>query len=293
MLCTSLPRWIRSGERLLVLDGASGTELRRRGAGAECLERANSSQPELVSTLAREYADAGAALVRTNTFQANALALRAHGLEREVDSLNRAAVQLARLGAGEDAQVVGSIGPLGMRFRTPSIEREQARAVYAEQALALEAGGADALVLETLIDLDEAELALDVLAHQVSIPFGLTMTFRADPSGPRTATGATPEAVVRVAESAGAAFVGANCGTGLEGMEELARALSRSRLPLWMAPSAGVPGAARSAPMATPAAFAELGTRLGSLGVAVYGGCCGTDPTFIRALSARLALKLE
>ena len=254
-----------------------------RGIAAPCLERANFERPELCSALSREYVDAGAELVRTNTFQANSVALSDHGLERTTEALNRAAVRLAREGAGKRAHVLGSIGPVGMRWRSPAIEPERARDAYAEQALALAAEGADALVLETLLDPDEAALALDTLARHVAIPFGVTMSFVGELAEP--AAQEVAQLWLRVAEGHGASFYGANCGPGLGGMARLADALLTTRLPVWIAPSAGGPGT----PRATPEAFAELGEKLWRRGVSFFGGCCGTDPRFIHALASRRA----
>ena len=269
----------------MVVDGASGTELRKRGVEAACLESANLSRPELVTALVREYVDAGAELVRTNTFQANAIALAAHGLQGETTLINQAAVRLCREGAAGRAHVVGSIGPVGFRLRTPAIDPGRARDAYSEQALALEAAGAGALLLETLIDPEEAKLALDALSRVVRIPVGVCMTFGVAASESLDGGGATPERLLRLAEDHGATFVGANCGRGLEGMDALARSLSESRLPVWLSPSAGLPGS--GVPLASDEAFAELGERVWSLGIAFYGGCCGTNPSFIRALTSR------
>jgi methionine synthase I (cobalamin-dependent) len=291
MLSSSLPIEFFRQARRIVVDGAHGTELRKRGIVADCLESANLSQPELVTALVREYVDAGAELVRTNTFQANAIALGAHGLERDTTRINQAAVRLCREGAAGRAHVVGSIGPVGFRLRTPGTDPGRARDAYTEQALALEAGGAGALLLETLIDPEEVRLALDALSRAVTIPIGVCMTFGVAAGESLAGGGATPERLLRLAEDHGATFVGANCGRGLEGMDTLATSLSKSRLPVWLSPSAGFAGSGQA--FASAEAFAELGERAWSLGVAFYGGCCGTDPSFIRALSARRSLSTD
>src|SRR5688500_18859948 len=116
------------------------------------------------------------------------------------------------------AQVVGSIGPVGFRLRTPALDPGRARDAYSEQALALEAAGAQALLLETLIDPEEAQLALDALSRVVTIPIGVCMTFGVAAGESLDGGGATPERLLRLAEDHGATFVGANCGRGLDGM---------------------------------------------------------------------------
>lgn len=281
---SSFVRAPRGGVRTRSLDGGFGTELLRRGLTSAELAHVNLTQPRLVSEVSRAYAEAGAELVRTHSFQANSLALAAYGLAREAPAVNRAAAELARAGAGADVLVVGSLGPVGMRFRTPEISPVQAMDLYAEQALALVAGGADALVLETLLDPEEARLAVRALVSAVPVPIGVSMTFRATASGFATLLGATPATLLALAHAEGAAFVAANCGEGLERLDELAAELTRSQLPVWLAPSAGLPGRAA----ATPGEFAELAARVEALGVAAFGGCCGTDPSHVRAIAQRL-----
>jgi methionine synthase I (cobalamin-dependent) len=271
-----------------VLDGALGSELLRRGADPQCLEATNLTNPSLVLELIGDYVKAGANFVGTNSFQANAVALAAGGWARKAGTLNRAAARLSREAAGDGTLVIGSIGPIGVRLRRPRVDPERARDAYAEQAKALEAGGADALVLETLVDLEEAELALEVLAREVSIPFGVSMSFDSSSAGPRTTTGATPEALSALARRNGAAFVGANCGDGFENAETVARALLPSGLPVWVKPSAGLPSV-RPFDAFARSRFAALGPRLSELGVAAFGGCCGTDPELVALLSAELA----
>ena len=267
------------------MDGAIGTELVRRGADFACLELDNLRDPERVLALGRAYAAAGAALLRTNSFQANRVALEHRGLCENVTRLNRRAAELALEAAGDSARVVGSIGPVGIRRRSPEVEAERARAAYTEQAEALVEGGAALLLLETFVDLDEVELALDALSNS-GVPCGVAMSFEvAQPRAePRSLGGATPAELCSLAEARGAAFVGASCGSGLFRIEAVLEALSKSRLPVWLTPSAGVPG---SGPSATADDFARLYTRLCGSNVAYFGGCCGTDPSFVRAIAER------
>ncbi len=269
---------------LTVVDGAIGTELLRRGADPSSLELENLRQPRRVLELARSYVEAGAALLRTNSFQANRIALEARGLREDVVTLNRRAAELALEAAGGRAQVAGSMGPIGMRRRSPAIDAQRARAAYAEQAAALVSGGAALLLLETFVDLDEAELALEAIADS-GVPYGVSMSFELVDGALRTLGGATPAELCALAESRQALFVGANCGTGLLGIEATIALLSKSRLPIWLTPSAGVPG---SVPSATAADFARLAVKLRASNVAYFGGCCGTDASFVRAIGDSL-----
>ncbi len=269
---------------LTVVDGAIGTELIRLGAEASCIELENVRAPLRVLELARSYVEAGAELLRTNSFQANRIALEARGVGEDVIGLNRRAAELALEAARGRARITGSIGPIGMRRRSPAIEAERARAAYAEQAAALVSGGAALLLLETFVDLDEAELALDAIAES-GVPYGISMSFDLVDGEPQSLGRATPAELSALAEARGALFVGANCGTGLLGIEATIDALSKSRLPVWLTPSAGVPG---TVPSATAADFARLAARLRDGNVAYFGGCCGTDPSFVRAITESL-----
>ncbi len=269
---------------LTVVDGAIGTELLRLGAEPSCLELENVRAPLRVLELARSYVEAGAELLRTNSFQANRIALEARGLSEDVVALNRRAAELALEAAGGRALVIGSMGPIGTRRRSPAVQAERARAAYAEQAAALVSGGAALLLLETFVDLDEAELALDAIAAS-GAAYGISMSFDLVGGEPRSLGGATPAELCALAEARAACFVGASCGTGLLGIEATLAALSKSRLPVWLTPSAGVPG---TMPSATPVDFARLAARLRASNVAYFGGCCGTDPSFVRAISESL-----
>jgi 5-methyltetrahydrofolate--homocysteine methyltransferase len=111
------------------------------------------------------------------------------------------------------------------------------------------------------------------------------MSFDLVDGEPRSLGGSTPAELCALAEGRAALFVGANCGTGLLGIEATIDALSKSRLPVWLTPSAGVPGIF---PSATAADFARLAVKLEASNVAYFGGCCGTDPSFVRAISESL-----
>jgi len=277
------PELLARAETLTVVDGAIGTELLHHGVDPRRTALANRTARARVQELARAYVDAGAGVLRTNSFQANRIALAEQGLEAETRELNRLSAELVREASRGRARVFGSIGPIGIERRSPRVELERARDAYAEQGRALVDGGVDCLLLETFVDLEEAELALDALSSS-GVPRGVSMSFDVGSGLPRSLGGATPAALCAAAERHGAAFVGANCGDGLFRIDAVLEAFSNSRLPIWLTPSAGVPGAA---PCATAADFARLGARLHGTRVAFFGGCCGTDPSYVSAIARR------
>jgi 5-methyltetrahydrofolate--homocysteine methyltransferase len=284
---------IKSFQRA-ILDGGWGTEfLARGGQPGECFELWNLDQPEKVLDVARSYVSAGSDIVLTNSFGANQVMLERHGHADRARAMNRAAAALSREAAGDDALVFGSMGPSGKLVSMGEIEEIRLRDAYAEQALALVEGGADALVLETLADLAEVEIGLHALRDAVRVPFGVCMTFDAGPRKLRSMMGATPEALLEVALAGGASFVGANCGAGVEDYLAVAEVLGRDRrLPVWIKPNAGLPVLedGRAVYRTRPDEFAAFGPRFFALGVTMLGGCCGTSPDFVRALRATVAL---
>lgn len=278
------------GRQVLLFDGAMGTELQRRGLppGA-CPELWNLEAPHLVREVHQAYREAGARILETNTFGANRVRLREYGLAERAEEINLRGVALAREVAGEEVLVAGSIGPTG-RFLRPfgPLSFDEAYEIFAEQARALARGGADLLLLETFSDLGEVRAALLAAREAAELPVLVQLTF--DESG-RTVTGVTPEAAVAVLEALGAAAVGANCSTGPEAMVQVVRAMALSTtLPVSAQPNAGLPrieGGRTVYPLA-PEEMAEWGLRLVEAGAALVGGCCGTAPPHISALSRRL-----
>ncbi|MBV9126422.1 MAG: homocysteine S-methyltransferase family protein, partial [Planctomycetes bacterium] len=192
----------------VVTDGAWGTQLQALGlpTGA-CADEWNLSHPDLVERVARGYGEAGSQVLLTNTFRAHRLALQAHGLAKQVDEINRASVAISRRAAGS-ALVFASIGPSGQRFLPGQVPVEELREAFAEQARFLAAAGADALVLETFLDLDEAQVAL-AAARETGLPVVVCMVFAEGKPG------VTPEQAAVVLTAAGADVMGANCGQGI------------------------------------------------------------------------------
>lgn len=275
--------------RPVLTDGAWGTELQKLGLGPGDLGDAwNLDYPERVEQVARSYVEAGSRIILTNTFRANRIALASHGLAGKVPELNRAGVEISRKAAGDRARVFASMGPSGKLLMTGEIAKEELRAAFSEQAQALAEGGADALVIETMSDLEEAVLALQE-ARKTGLPVVVSMVFDTGRQKDRTLTGVTPEQAAQALASHGADVIGANCGQGIENFMEICRRLkAASELPVWIKPNAGLPELAgdRVVYNTTPEAFAGNVPALIGAGADFIGGCCGTDPRFIRALAA-------
>lgn len=273
-------------------DGAWGTQLQQRGLepGAPA-ETWNLSRPEQVEEVARAYVEAGSRVILTNTFAGNRMSLAGHGLADRVAQLNRAGVEISLRAAAGQARVFASMGPTGKVLMMGEVSADQVRAVFSEQARVLADAGADALLVESLGDLDEARLAVEAAAA-TGLPVVASVVFGAGPDGDRTMMGQTAEQVAAGLDAAGAAAIGANCGQGIDGFAPVCRRLrAATRLPLWMKPNAGLPELldGRTVFRVAPETFAARVPELLRAGAAFVGGCCGTGPEFIRAMARLLA----
>jgi methionine synthase I (cobalamin-dependent) len=278
-----LHEWLAGG--LLITDGAWGTELQARGLQPGTMpDTWNLTYPERVEQVARSYAEAGSQVILTNTFRANAIAMKGVQ-EADLDAINRAGVTISRRAAGQ-ALVFASIGPTGKMLLSGEMSREQAAAAFAAQSRSLAAAGADALLVETMSDIEEARLAVDA-ARRTGLPVIVSFAFDSGKNKDRTMMGATPEAVALAMAEAGADAVGANCGVGVEQVVAICQRLrAASDLPLWIKPNAGLPVLQGTAIRYATSAefFASHFTVLREAGAAFLGGCCGSTPDFIRAL---------
>jgi len=283
----------------LLADGAMGTRLYERGIPFDqCFDELNRSQPALVESIHREYLAAGAELIETNTFGANAVRLAAHGLEAEAGLLARQGVRVARAAreiVGVNAFVAGSIGPLGRPLEPfghiPAADAERHFRATAEGLLE---GGCDCFILETFQDLNEILAALRaVRSVSADLPVIAQMTFGMDG---KTSYGHSPGLAARALRQAGASVIGVNCGVGpqatLEVLEEMVQAANGT--PVSAMPNAGLPQlvGGRFLYLASPEYFADFAARAIALGVRLVGGCCGTTPGHTRAMRDRLASQL-
>jgi len=276
----------------VVTDGAWGTELQARGleVGA-CPDAWNLAHPDRVEEVARAYCDAGSQVILTNTFGATRFMLRRHGLADQVADINRAGAEISCRAAAGRARVFASIGPSGVILMMGETSPEELHDAFAEQAQALAEGGADAIVVETMSDPAEAELAV-AAARQTGLPVVACMTFGSGKDHDRTMMGTTPEEAARRLTEAGADVIGSNCGQGIEGFVAIARRLrAATDRPLWIKANAGLPKLieGKTVYAQTPAEFASYVPVLVEAGASFLGGCCGTDPEFIRAVKETIA----
>ncbi len=278
-----LETWLAGG--LWITDGAWGTELQARGLPSGTSPDAwNLAHPERVEEVVRAYAEAGSQVVLTNTFRANAIAMK-QASAAELDEINRAGVETSRRGA-PGAKVFASIGPTGKILMTGEVSAEEMSEAFAAQARSLAEAGADALLVETMSDIEEARLALEA-AQQTGLPVIVSFAFDSGKNKDRTMMGATPEAVAAAMEEAGASAVGANCGVGVERALEICRRLhGATSLPVWIKPNAGLPTVDSTGLHYTTTAefFASHFGALRDAGASFVGACCGSNPEFIRAL---------
>lgn len=276
-------KWFDRG--VVITDGAWGTELQKLGLPPGVVpDTWNTTAPEKVESVARAYADAGSEVILTNTFRANAIAMAGFS-SADLDAINRAGVEISRR-AAKKALVFASIGPTGEVLAASNVTQDQVIAAYSAQAQSLKRGGADAIVLETMSDVEEANLALQG-AKLTGLPVVVSFAFDSGKNKDRTMTGATPEAVARALAEAGADAVGANCGVGVEQAVAICRRLSSAcDLPIWMKPNAGLPEVeGTTVRYATSAAFfASHFEALKEAGAFFVGACCGSTPEFIGAL---------
>src|SRR5437588_6769634 len=286
-------------QRPLLCDGAMGSLLYARGITYEkCFDALNLSQPELISSIHREYISAGAHIIETNSFGANRAKLEAHNLEGQVRDINRSAVRLAREAREVSVQPVfvsGAVGPTGRPLQAPDEHRlSELRAIFREQIEALLEGGADLLILETFSSLAELRQAVLAAREIGGLPVVAQMSFYEDG---HTLSGQSAARVATVLNDLGVDVMGANCSVGpaatLDALQEMISAMReledgvKPELRLFSAqPNAGLPTRIgnRFFYVATPDYFADYTLRFAQAGVRLIGGCCGTTPRHIAAM---------
>lgn len=281
--------WLgKAREGVLVCDGAMGTTLQLMGLPAGTApETWNLERPEAVEAVHRSYVEAGAELVQTNSIGANSLSLDRHGLAGRVAELNRAGVEIARRAAGGKAAVLGDVGPTG-RLLKPygDLEPERVQEAFAQQIGALVGAGADGLILETFVALEEAVAAVRAAKASANVPVICSMAFG---SGGRTVMGVTGGEAARALLDEGADVVGANCGSGPEDMFlaiEQMREEARGAL-LIAQPNAGVPRLVgdKTVFSATPEEMARWAAQFVDMGVNIVGSCCGSTHLHTAAIA--------
>jgi methionine synthase I (cobalamin-dependent)/5,10-methylenetetrahydrofolate reductase len=273
----------------LLIDGAMGTLLFSRGVPQRAsLDELVESRPDLIGAIHREYIDAGADVIETNSFGANRFRLAAHGLADRAAKLNRKAAQIAReardVAGRRDILVAGSIGPLEAPLHGPESPSDaHIRAAFREQIEGLLEGGVDLLLFETFSDLDELLLGISEAQTLSDLPIIAQMTFGEELVA---VDGTSPQTAATALAGAGVDAVGVNCGVGpqicLDALTQMGRpsaGLARS-----IVPNAGLPQrvSGQFVYAAGPAYFADAVPRFLDAGARIIGGCCGTTPEHIR-----------
>ena len=274
----------------ILADGAMGTMLHARGVGFDkCFDELNLTNPAAVADIHREYIEAGAQLIITNTFGANRFKLKKHGLEDDMAEINRAGVELAKRAVAasfKDVLVAGDIGPLGVRIAPYGrVKPEEARAAFAEQVKALADAGAELIVIETMSDLYEIQEAIKAAKQTCNLPVVASVTFTRDD---RTLLGDDPMKVARKLRDAGADVLGVNCSGGpsqlLRILKQMKQAVSDGKF--WVKPNAGWPEQVGGRIMYPADAdyFGDYALAFREAGASIVGGCCGTTPQHITAM---------
>ena len=271
-----------------IFDGAMGTMLQEGGLKAGgCPELMNIEQPEVVRKIHEAYIEAGATMIETNTFGASSLKLDHYGLEDRVAELNQAAVRIAQEASRGRAKIVGSLGHTG-RFITPlgDLDFEEAYQSFYEQAKALADAGADYLIFETCIDIQEMRAGLLAAKDATKLPIICQLSYSEDG---RSVTGTDPQTAAVTLEALGADIIGVNCSLGPQELVPIVQTLADNcSVPISVLPNAGMPRLENGKtifPM-QPDEFASWGTKLVAAGATYLGGCCGTTPAHIKALAA-------
>jgi 5-methyltetrahydrofolate--homocysteine methyltransferase len=276
----------------VICDGAWGTELQKRGLtpGMPSDELnplqpgpGRGSGPILCRCRQPYYPD--------QHFGASRISLKKYGLADKSTEINRIGAEISKRAAGDKAKVFGSIGPSGEMLMMGDIEEDELVDAFSEQAQALAEGGVDGIVIETMADLEEAKAALRA-AKTTGLPVVACMVFDSGEEKDRTMMGVAATDAARALTDAGADAIGANCGVGVEAYIPVCTRLKEGTcLPLWIKANAGLPELVdgKTVYRMQPSEYAAYLPKLIEAGAVFVGGCCGTSPDFIRALTQAAA----
>lgn len=281
----------RAADHVLLLDGATGSNLRKAGMPVGISsEEWVLKNPEVLKELQRAYVEAGSEIVYAPTFGANRISLMNFGLEKQVTEMNRRLLTISKEAVGARALVAGDLTTTGQLLEPRGdLSYETLYQIYQEQIKALANAGADLLVAETMLSVDETVVALDAAQSVCDLPVMCTLSLEAD--GTALYGGNAVEAVMTLQEM-GAAAVGLNCSVGPDQLEAVvANMKEAAQIPIIAKPNAGMPvinekGEASYSMNAQD--FARYTRKLVEAGAGIVGGCCGTTPEYIRELAGVL-----
>ncbi len=282
-------------QRVVLLDGGMGTSLMKLGLDTGSPgELWNLDHPEKVKKVHAGFIEAGSDVIQTNSFGGNRFRLESHGLSEKHDEINLAAARIAREAAGDDRIVAGNIGPSGL-FLSPVGDAEPIvlEDGFCAQAKQLAKGGVDYISIETMMDLEEALIALaGVRKGAPGLPVSVCMVFEKKKRGFFSAMGNKPDDAVWTLVQKGADMVGANCSLGSNEMKEMTESMviSCSGAPVVTKPNAGLPvlKAGKAEYKQLPDDYASDLVAMARTGARAVGGCCGTDSRFISSLHGKL-----
>lgn len=281
----------------IILDGAMGTMLMKAGLEAgNSPEEWNVLHPDVIRKIHREYIQAGAQVILTNSFGGTRYRLALHRMEDRVEEFNKAAAANARAEADQTDHLVavaGSMGPTGQLLKPLGvISFEEALSAFAEQAAALVAGGVDMFWVETMSDLEEVKAAVQGIRSVSDLPISVTMSF--DTNG-HTMMGVSPAKAMEVLGELELVSVGANCGTGPEKLQEAVKMMRvvNPDVVLVAKANAGLPKMVDDQEIynGTPQVMAKYALEARAIGATLIGGCCGNTPEHIRAMAEALESK--
>lgn len=287
----SLLEVVKSG-RLLVSDGAWGTFLQEKGLEAgECPELWCINHPDDVRDIAQGYIEAGSDMIETNSFGGSRFKLEHFNLHNRTQEINKAASEISRQAAGDQKWVIASIGPTGKILLMGDVTEAELYDAFKEQAVALAAGGADAICIETMSAIDEAQLAIRAVRENTNCTVIATFTFERTVQGEyRSMMGVSPTAAAKAMLEAGAQIIGANCGSGFEQMIDIVKEMRAAAgdIPILVHANAGLPNLVNGEIVFpdTPERMAALVPEIVKAGANIIGGCCGTTPAHIQAIKA-------
>lgn len=277
----------RLGNEIILFDGGTGTYLYEKGVYINrCFDELNLTNPELVTEVHRDYVNAGADIIETNTYGANTFKLTPHGLGGKVYDINLRGAQLAKTVANESALVAGAVGPLGVQIEPlGKLSLDEAKDAFKEQIKGLLDGGVDLIILETFALVKEMIQAIRAVRElNADIPIIAQVTI--NESG-TLLSGAPLERFIEKLKDYPVDAIGINCSVGPKAMlDALENLRSLTDIPISVQPNAGLPQniSGRNIYMTSPEYMAEYAKRFIQTGAAIVGGCCGTNPSHIRAM---------